>query len=251
MPPTMPIVPAEPAAASGFVCVSPTAAPAALSSAISRAARPTATSQPKNALPQLRPPNSSRCLRWTSSSTTPGSRGRAGASRSAVAVDRLPPRVLVRRAPCRFPLPRSVMTLGTLLLSVEVQVMGGSPHEARSRGRCPSRWPGVSPSARGAAAHDLGRCDGRAGQPGQPSAVTLPVRRRRVTRSAALGVYALARGPEDEDLEQQVRVEQDLAVAREHPAAGQLLHRRGEAMVDHLLVLEPQLAHEVRRAAIE
>jgi len=60
MPPTMPTVPAESEAWEGLVLVSPIAAPAALRIAVSSDATPMATSQPKNAAPQLRPPCSSR-----------------------------------------------------------------------------------------------------------------------------------------------------------------------------------------------
>src|SRR4051794_29688157 len=64
MPPTMPTVSALEATSSVLFLVRPTAAPAALRIAISSVAMPMATSQPKQALPQCRPPNSSR---WRSS----------------------------------------------------------------------------------------------------------------------------------------------------------------------------------------
>ena len=60
MPPTMPMVLALSVACDELVFVSPIAAPAALRIAVSSVATPTATSQPKNAAPQFRPPNSSR-----------------------------------------------------------------------------------------------------------------------------------------------------------------------------------------------
>src|SRR4051812_15824887 len=56
----MPMVLALLVASSVLACVRPTAAPAALSSAVRRVAMPTATSHPKNAEPQRRPPNFSR-----------------------------------------------------------------------------------------------------------------------------------------------------------------------------------------------
>src|SRR3954464_12492364 len=83
MPPTIPIVSALLVAASVLDCVSPTAAPAALSSAVSKVAIPTATSQPKKAQPQCSPPNSSRwrcCISLTCS--------RAGGADSRVALAR-------------------------------------------------------------------------------------------------------------------------------------------------------------------
>src|SRR3954469_12800985 len=64
IPPTMPTASAFEVASSALASVRPTAAPPALRRAISSVAMPIATNQPKNALPQCRPPNSSR---WRSS----------------------------------------------------------------------------------------------------------------------------------------------------------------------------------------
>src|SRR6059036_1581448 len=59
--PTVPaLLDAWPLAWDGLELVSPTAVPAALRIAISSDATPMATSQPKNAAPQFRPPYSSR-----------------------------------------------------------------------------------------------------------------------------------------------------------------------------------------------
>ena len=66
MPPTMPIVSAFEFASDSLTSLSPKAVPAALSIPSRIAATPIATSQPKNAAPQLRPPYSSRCRARTS-----------------------------------------------------------------------------------------------------------------------------------------------------------------------------------------
>src|SRR3954469_8382774 len=75
MAPTMPMVSALLAACDGLDLVSPIAVPAALRIAVSSVAMPTATSQPKNAEPQLRPPYSSR---WMAAGSRAGARGGGG-----------------------------------------------------------------------------------------------------------------------------------------------------------------------------
>src|SRR4051794_39150009 len=83
-PPTMPIVSAFDRAL--LSSVKPMAAPAALTIAVSSTPRPIATIQPKNAAPQLIPPNSSRCRRRASRSTTTASSATARSRRVVVAV---------------------------------------------------------------------------------------------------------------------------------------------------------------------
>jgi hypothetical protein len=93
-----------------------------------------------------------------------------------------------------------------------------------------------SPVARGATAHDLMR--ETAGQ-GTGSAVcqTLPAEGQFLNGPPVVAcVRSLVK---DEDHEQDVGVEHDLAVAGEHPAAGQCLHLLGELVVGHLVELEP------------
>src|SRR3954465_3878279 len=72
----MPMVSALLAACDGLDLVSPIAVPAALRIAVSSVAMPTATSQPKNAEPQLRPPDSSR---WSARAAAGGGGGVWGA----------------------------------------------------------------------------------------------------------------------------------------------------------------------------
>ena len=66
MPPTIPIVSESSAVSSDETSLRPNAAPAALKRPSRMAAMPTVTSQPKNAEPQLMPPNSSRWRARTS-----------------------------------------------------------------------------------------------------------------------------------------------------------------------------------------
>jgi len=91
----------------------------------------------------------------------------------------------------------------------------------------------------------LGRGGGQPDPSSRPSLLALPTTGRAINRPAVRGACPLVRGAENEDLEEDVRVEDDLAVGGEHPPAGQGLDLAGELLVDELVKLEPQLAHEV------
>src|SRR5919199_1451626 len=149
----MPMVSALDRASDPETCVRPMAAPAALTMASSSEPRPTATSQPKNAAPQLMPPYSSRwraravrrCSRVAPppaaapsvvvprrSATAVAPRS-SPTGRSATAARPLPPLVLVPPASDGRPLNRSNIVRSLLMGSPQmVPVRGDGPNAGAS-----------------------------------------------------------------------------------------------------------------------